>query len=632
MGILGSIRRIAEILLYRFQGDREVNEFVVNGSETRKRRRGDTSNSVVRSPYSNDTRKRMRRAEVVDLVEGNSDSDEVEVVNTPSSNSSSPEILPIPSSASNTTGLSKKKTPMLSTDRDNDCEVVHILRNGEISPAMRTGDGGKRSRAIDPCFPFYLFQPSPRNFQHPAQKKFTDYRDSFASRRSVQNFKGAEIVDLEPESVANTPDVIYMEKSPSRNRSRSLRGNIFRDALSPSAKSNDRSGVLSTGVSEKRVPSEVDNCRSPLELSRARFSLRTDSLPRRSKLPVASSTPVTGFASKSREATSRELDNSFNGYHKMTSTIPVHRSERSNDGLSYAEYSKRLNLKIQDGAKERAEKIRAVKEQTHFLEKQNADVQHALHLSFRIRQKLVIVEEEETEEEGIDVADQLAPLSQKAEAAISEAFGSRSSSNILSEKFSIQIRWKDINTLAPGAWLNDEVINFYLNMIVERSESGGDRYPSVFAHQTFFYSTLASRGYQAVRRWTRRVDIFEKEIILIPVHLQIHWTIAVVDMKLKVVSFLDSMGSQRWDIVDTILDYLKQEMKDKKNEILDVSEWKKEIPKVPQQMNGSDCGMFACKFGDYLSRRAKITLSQSDMPYFRRRMVWEILNKTFYKA
>lgn len=41
-------------------------------------------------------------------------------------------------------------------------------------------------------------------------------------------------------------------------------------------------------------------------------------------------------------------------------------------------------------------------------------------------------------------------------------------------------------------------------------------------------------------------------------------------------------------------------------------------------MNGSDCGMFTCKFAEYLSRRAKFTFGQSDMPYFRRRMVYEI--------
>ena len=45
-------------------------------------------------------------------------------------------------------------------------------------------------------------------------------------------------------------------------------------------------------------------------------------------------------------------------------------------------------------------------------------------------------------------------------------------------------------------------------------------------------------------------------------------------------------------------------------------------------MNGSDCGMFTCKFAEYISRRARLTFSQADMPYFRQRMVHEIVKDT----
>ena len=74
-----------------------------------------------------------------------------------------------------------------------------------------------------------------------------------------------------------------------------------------------------------------------------------------------------------------------------------------------------------------------------------------------------------------------------------------------------------------------------------------------------------------------------------------------------------------------IFSYLQQEHWAKKGSELDPNEWKQLIvKKIPQQMNGSDCGMFTCKFAEYLSRRARFTFSQSDMPYFRRRMVYEI--------
>ena len=73
---------------------------------------------------------------------------------------------------------------------------------------------------------------------------------------------------------------------------------------------------------------------------------------------------------------------------------------------------------------------------------------------------------------------------------------------------------------------------------------------------------------------------------------------------------------------------MEEESLDKKKTKLDTSQWVLEcVENIPQQMNGSDCGMFACKFADYISRRAKITFEQKNMPYFRRRMVYEIVTK-----
>ena len=34
------------------------------------------------------------------------------------------------------------------------------------------------------------------------------------------------------------------------------------------------------------------------------------------------------------------------------------------------------------------------------------------------------------------------------------------------------------------------------------------------------------------------------------------------------------------------------------------------VQDIPHQMNGSDCGMFACKFAEYVARNARITFSQ----------------------
>jgi hypothetical protein len=45
--------------------------------------------------------------------------------------------------------------------------------------------------------------------------------------------------------------------------------------------------------------------------------------------------------------------------------------------------------------------------------------------------------------------------------------------------------------------------------------------------------------------------------------------------------------------------------------------WKFKIENTSKQINPSDCGIFVCKFMDYISRNKKITFTHEDMNYFR---------------
>jgi sentrin-specific protease 1 len=58
----------------------------------------------------------------------------------------------------------------------------------------------------------------------------------------------------------------------------------------------------------------------------------------------------------------------------------------------------------------------------------------------------------------------------------------------------------------------------------------------------------------------------------------------------------------------------------------DLSGWEDYVPEdIPLQDNGSDCGVFTCKFADYLGERLDLTFSAPDMPYFRRRLMTDLL-------
>ncbi|OBS74984.1 hypothetical protein A6R68_14468, partial [Neotoma lepida] len=114
-------------------------------------------------------------------------------------------------------------------------------------------------------------------------------------------------------------------------------------------------------------------------------------------------------------------------------------------------------------------------------------------------------------------------LIQDMEKEISNALGHGPPDEILSSAFKLRITRGDIQTLKNYQWLNDEVINFYMNLLVERSKKQG--YPALHAFSTFFYPKLKSGGYQAVKRWTKGVNLFEQELVLVPIHRKVHWSL-----------------------------------------------------------------------------------------------------------
>lgn len=72
--------------------------------------------------------------------------------------------------------------------------------------------------------------------------------------------------------------------------------------------------------------------------------------------------------------------------------------------------------------------------------------------------------------------------------------------------------------------------------------------------------------------------------------------------------------------------YLDAEHKNKKKKPFDFEGWEDYILEdTPQQENGFDCGVFTCQFLEALSRGLEtFDFTQDDMPYLRRRMIWEI--------
>jgi len=207
----------------------------------------------------------------------------------------------------------------------------------------------------------------------------------------------------------------------------------------------------------------------------------------------------------------------------------------------------------------------------------------------------------------------------------------------------IPVTREGVLRLRPGKWLNDEVVNFFLELLKARSATN-DELPQCHIFNTHFYRMLSGRNgngngcgynYADVRRWMHEVDVFAKDMLICPIHCHgNHWTLALVNFCDKRIEYYDSLSENpspaAW--LANLRHYLKDEHLRKHKTTWDDAGWtdhvwRPSLHRMPQQLNDWDCGMFMCKTVDYLSQDAKLNFSQDDMPYFRRRFVIEIHNK-----
>ncbi|KAI8905197.1 hypothetical protein EDD86DRAFT_73031 [Gorgonomyces haynaldii] len=101
------------------------------------------------------------------------------------------------------------------------------------------------------------------------------------------------------------------------------------------------------------------------------------------------------------------------------------------------------------------------------------------------------------------------------------------------QPLSITVTAYEKTRLADGEFLNDTVIEFYIRYLAFVHP---DWYKEVHIFNSFFFQKLSPRdkpftkeeGYEAVKRWTKNVDIFAKDFIIIPINESLHWYLSIV--------------------------------------------------------------------------------------------------------
>ncbi|XP_038122093.1 sentrin-specific protease-like [Culex quinquefasciatus] len=220
-------------------------------------------------------------------------------------------------------------------------------------------------------------------------------------------------------------------------------------------------------------------------------------------------------------------------------------------------------------------------------------------------------------------------LTAEQEEEIEKALHGGPNTDTIITRFHLIITRADLSTLAGDNRLNDQIINFYLNLLVERNATD-PHLPRLYAMNTFFVPKLLSSGHAALRRWTRKVDLFAHDLILVPVHIAglDHWCMAIVDLGQHTIRYYDSLGGGRpnHQVMDALERYLREESLDKRGKPLERPDYeKRHMRECPRQEYSNDCGVFSCAFAEHEARKVAVKgFGQAQMAYFRRKMVYEI--------
>ncbi|KAL3023907.1 hypothetical protein AAZX31_04G091200 [Glycine max] len=188
----------------------------------------------------------------------------------------------------------------------------------------------------------------------------------------------------------------------------------------------------------------------------------------------------------------------------------------------------------------------------------------------------------------------------------------------------VSLSKRDVDLLQPDTFINDTIIDFYIQYLK-------NQIPDMEKHRFHFFNSFffrkladmdknpssASDGKAAflrVRKWTRKVNLFAKDYIFIPVNFNLHWSLIVICHPGEVVNFndkepdnslkvpcilhMDSIKGSHSGLKNLVQSYLWEEWKERHKDTLEEDLSSRFLNMrflplaLPQQENSYDCGLF----------------------------------------
>lgn len=164
--------------------------------------------------------------------------------------------------------------------------------------------------------------------------------------------------------------------------------------------------------------------------------------------------------------------------------------------------------------------------------------------------------------------------------------------------FGVSITVGDFGRLLPGQWLNDEIINSYLQLLVTKAKQKGLKVACI---RTTLHEKLLNEGVDSVKRWGRDMKYHKCDIVIVPINVSnIHWILVVVDIKQEQMRFYDSFHTPGRLYCQRIKEFFEQYfLLYAGNDNIDVTRWSmQDVQSFKAQPNRFDCGVYVCIFAE----------------------------------
>ncbi|WVY92773.1 hypothetical protein V8G54_031861 [Vigna mungo] len=208
------------------------------------------------------------------------------------------------------------------------------------------------------------------------------------------------------------------------------------------------------------------------------------------------------------------------------------------------------------------------------------------------------------------------------------------------EPDAVSISKRDVELLQPQTFINDTIIDFYIKYLKNKLPT--DEQDRFHFFNSFFFRKLADldkdpasacdgrAAFQRVRKWTRKVNLFEKDYILIPINYSLHWSLIAIchpgevtcyqdeemneSSKIPCILHMDSLQGTHKGLKNIFQSYLCEEWKERHGNVVDDVSSKflhmRFISlELPQQDNLYDCGLFLLHYVERFLEEAPVNFN-----------------------